>query len=122
MIRTSGARAPSTAGGPTRSPGSSCQVRALKSGLWVLAYNDTEAGRHSLAVSLSNDEGRTWKWTRHLERDELAGFLPAYAVIGVICGVIAAVGVVQSWTGCELWLPVLLLGAGALIWWSRRRA
>jgi predicted neuraminidase len=51
-------------------PGSSCQVRALKSGLWVLAYNDTEEGRHSLAVSLSDDEGHSWKWTRHLERDD----------------------------------------------------
>lgn len=51
-------------------PGSSCQVRALKNGLWLLVYNDTERGRHSLAVSLSDDEGRTWKWTRHVERDE----------------------------------------------------
>jgi predicted neuraminidase len=50
-------------------PGSSCQVRTLKSGLWVLVYNDTERGRHSLAVSLSDDEGKTWKWTRHVERD-----------------------------------------------------
>jgi len=51
-------------------PGSSCQVRSLKNGLWVLVYNDTERGRHSLAVSLSDDEGRTWKWTRHVERDD----------------------------------------------------
>ena len=35
----------------------------------MLVYNDPERGRHSLAVSLSDDEGRTWKWTRHLERD-----------------------------------------------------
>ena len=27
-------------------------------------------GRQSLAVSLSEDEGRTWKWTRHLEQRE----------------------------------------------------
>ena len=32
-------------------------------------YNDLERGRHSLAVSLSDDEGRTWPVTRHLERD-----------------------------------------------------
>jgi len=50
-------------------PGSSCQVRRLKNGLWVLVYNDTEKGRHSLAVSLSDDEGETWRWTRHVERD-----------------------------------------------------
>jgi len=34
-----------------------------------LVYNDTEKGRHSLAVSISEDEGRTWRWTRHLEHD-----------------------------------------------------
>lgn len=51
-------------------PGSSCQIRSLSSGLWVLVYNDTERGRHSLAVSLSDDEGRSWKWTRHVERDD----------------------------------------------------
>ena len=36
---------------------------------WVLIYNDLERGRSRLAVSLSEDEGRTWRWTRHLERD-----------------------------------------------------
>jgi predicted neuraminidase len=51
-------------------PGSSCQARTLKNGLWVLVYNDTERGRHSLAVSLSDDDGETWKWTRHVERDD----------------------------------------------------
>ena len=35
----------------------------------VLIHNDTEKGRHRLAVSLSEDEGGTWKWTRHLEDD-----------------------------------------------------
>jgi hypothetical protein len=35
----------------------------------VLIYNDLERGRYRLAVSLSEDEGRTWRWTRHLERD-----------------------------------------------------
>jgi predicted neuraminidase len=49
--------------------GSSVEVLALKSGLWALIWNDTERGRNSLAVSLSEDEGRTWRWTRHLERD-----------------------------------------------------
>ena len=42
---------------------------ALASGHWVLVNNDTERGRHSLCVRLSDDEGRTWKWSRHLERD-----------------------------------------------------
>jgi predicted neuraminidase len=49
-------------------PGSGADVVTLRNGHWVLAYNDTEDGRHSLAVSLSTDEGRTWAHTRHLER------------------------------------------------------
>jgi len=48
-------------------PGSGLEVLRLRSGRWALIYNDTTDGRHSLAVSLSDDEGRTWKWTRHLE-------------------------------------------------------
>jgi hypothetical protein len=32
-----------------------------------LIGNDTEDGRHSLAVTISPDEGRTWPWQRHLE-------------------------------------------------------
>jgi len=34
-----------------------------RNGHWVLAYNDAEEGRHSLAVSLSTDEGKTWSHT-----------------------------------------------------------
>jgi predicted neuraminidase len=50
-------------------PGSGAEVLVLKNGAWVLIYNDLETGRHRLAVSLSDDEGQTWKWTRYLERD-----------------------------------------------------
>ncbi|MCS6954586.1 MAG: exo-alpha-sialidase, partial [Bryobacteraceae bacterium] len=50
-------------------PGSGLEVLRLRNGLWAMVYNDTERGRHSLAVTLSDDEGRTWKWRRHLERD-----------------------------------------------------
>jgi predicted neuraminidase len=50
-------------------PGSGAEVLALANGHWVLVYNDLEQGRYSLAVSLSEDEGATWPWTRHLERD-----------------------------------------------------
>jgi predicted neuraminidase len=51
-------------------PGSGLDAVRLENGHWVLVYNDTTKGRQSLAVSLSNDEGRSWKWTRHLERHE----------------------------------------------------
>ncbi|MPZ19971.1 MAG: hypothetical protein GEV06_18955 [Luteitalea sp.] len=54
---------------PFFNPGSGAEVITLSSGHWVLIYNDLERGRYSLAVSLSEDEGRTWPWTRHLERN-----------------------------------------------------
>jgi predicted neuraminidase len=50
-------------------PGSGAEVIRLSNRYWALVYNDTEEGRHSLAVSLSDDEGKSWRWTRHLERD-----------------------------------------------------
>jgi len=50
-------------------PGSGAEVLGLKNGHWVLVYNDTERGRNSLAVSISEDEGKSWKWTRHLDRE-----------------------------------------------------
>ncbi|MCF6356960.1 MAG: glycoside hydrolase [Draconibacterium sp.] len=50
-------------------PGSGSDIVTLANGNWVLAYNDAEDGRYSLAVSLSDDEGKTWKYTRHIELD-----------------------------------------------------
>ena len=51
-------------------PGSGLELMRATNGDWVCIYNDLPEGRHSLAVSLSNDEGRTWNWTRHLEKRE----------------------------------------------------
>jgi predicted neuraminidase len=51
-------------------PGAGLEVISLKSGNWLLINNDTEQGRHKLTVSLSDDEGTTWKWSRPLEFDE----------------------------------------------------
>lgn len=48
-------------------PGSGVDGIRLVSGKWLMVYNDTTQGRQRLAVSLSNDEGRTWPITRHLE-------------------------------------------------------
>jgi len=52
-------------------PGSGLDGLVLESGRWLLVYNDTEDGRNQLAVSLSDDEGRTWPHTRYLEEHEL---------------------------------------------------
>lgn len=49
-------------------PGAGLDGVRLANGHWLLVYNDTVRGRQSLAVSLSEDEGRTWRWTRHLEQ------------------------------------------------------
>jgi predicted neuraminidase len=51
-------------------PGAGLEVANIANGEWICIYNDTVRGRHSLAVSISDDEGTTWKWTRHLERSE----------------------------------------------------
>jgi len=52
-------------------PGTSVEAISLDNGDWIMVYNDVEYGRHSLAVSLSEDEGETWPWTRHLEKKDL---------------------------------------------------
>ncbi|MEZ6131612.1 MAG: exo-alpha-sialidase [Planctomycetaceae bacterium] len=51
-------------------PGSGLDGIRLQNGNWLLVYNDTVEGRHSLAVSVSDDEGQSWKWTRHLEQQK----------------------------------------------------
>jgi predicted neuraminidase len=51
-------------------PGSGLDGVRLKNGHWLLIYNDTTEGRNSLAVSVSDDEGASWRWTRHLEKQE----------------------------------------------------
>lgn len=55
-------------------PGASIEAIKLKSGNWLLIYNDVEDGRYSLAAALSNDEGATWKWKKHLENSEGESF------------------------------------------------
>ena len=51
-------------------PGASIEAIVLKNGNWILVHNNTENGRHILVVSLSDDEGETWKWTRVLDKRE----------------------------------------------------
>jgi predicted neuraminidase len=55
-------------------PGAGLDAVRLANGHWLLIYNDTVTGRHQLAVSLSDDEGRTWQWTRHLEKQPSGSF------------------------------------------------
>lgn len=62
-------------------PGSGADIVTLRNGHWVLASNDTEQGRHRLAVSLSTDEGKTWPHKRHLEDGEPGSLSAAYPAI-----------------------------------------
>src|SRR6185295_68131 len=55
-------------------PGSGLDAVRLANGHWVMIYNDTVKGRSSLAVSLSEDEGRTWPKTRHLEKHDKGAY------------------------------------------------
>jgi hypothetical protein len=55
-------------------PGSGLDALRLANGCWVLIHNDTTKGRNQLAVSLSDDEGKTWNWSRHLEKQPSGQF------------------------------------------------
>lgn len=50
-------------------PGSSVAATSLRSGAWLLATNDAD-GRHVLRLHLSDDEGKSWKWSRAIEAFE----------------------------------------------------
>lgn len=55
-------------------PGAGVDGVNLASGAWLLVYNDQIKGRNQLAVSISDDEGATWKYTRHLENQPSGAF------------------------------------------------
>lgn len=55
-------------------PGAGIDGVRLANGHWALIYNDQRMGRHRLAVSISDDEGKTWKWKRLLENDVTGSF------------------------------------------------
>jgi predicted neuraminidase len=65
-------------------PGSGAEITSLKNGHWILISNDTERGRNSLAVQISDDEGKTWKWKRHLEYDPTGPEAGAYHYPSII--------------------------------------
>jgi hypothetical protein len=80
-------------------PGSGADIVTLGNGHWVLAYNDTERGRESLAVSLSLDEGKTWPHTRHLESGSSEKSSPSAAYPSIIQGADDSLHVVYSFHG-----------------------
>jgi len=48
-------------------PGASIEVIKLKSGRWLMVYNDMDDGRYSLSVAISDDQGESWLWQKNLE-------------------------------------------------------
>jgi predicted neuraminidase len=55
-------------------PGAGIDGVRLANGHWLMVYNDTTDGRTSLAVAISVDEGKTWKWKRHLEKHDAGSY------------------------------------------------
>jgi len=51
-------------------PGSAADIVVLKSGRWALVSNDLESGRHRLTVKLSEDEGKTWPFSKSIVNGE----------------------------------------------------
>ncbi|HQP98558.1 MAG TPA: exo-alpha-sialidase [bacterium] len=50
-------------------PGAGIEALLLRNGHLLMIYNDKEDDpRDSLAVSISEDQGKTWKWTRHVAK------------------------------------------------------
>jgi predicted neuraminidase len=80
-------------------PGSGADIVTLRNGHWVLAYNDTEKGRESLAVSLSTDEGKTWPYTQHLENGSPDKSSPSGAYPSIIQAADDSLHVVYSFHG-----------------------
>ncbi len=52
-------------------PGAGVEATKLRDGRWLFVGNNTEDGRHNLAVWVSEDEGRTWPHMRQLEHHSL---------------------------------------------------
>jgi len=82
-------------------PGSGADIVTLRDGHWVLAYNDTEKSRDSLAVSLSLDEGKTWPYTRHLETGSPDKPSSSAAYPSIIQGADGSLHVVYSYHGTQ---------------------
>lgn len=71
-------------------PGSGLDGVRLANGHWALIYNEGVKDRNRLTVSISDDEGKTWRWTRRLE-DQPKGSFHYPAIIQAKDGTIHAV-------------------------------
>jgi predicted neuraminidase len=83
-------------------PGAGVEVIVLRSGRWVLVNNDTEQGRHSLALSISEDEGRTWTRKYRLQHDTPGSGAGSYSYPSIIQARDGRLHVTYSYTPNEM--------------------
>jgi predicted neuraminidase len=67
-------------------PGAGFDMTTLASGEWLMVYNDLEDERFNLTVSISDDNGKSWKWHRVLEHDDRGKLATASHYPAVIQG------------------------------------
>ena len=79
-------------------PGAGLEIIVLKSGRWLLVNNDTVNDRDSLAVTVSEDEGRTWLFKRHIEHDVNGPGEGSYAYPSIIQASDGTIHVTYSYT------------------------
>ncbi len=82
-------------------PGTSLEVVRLANGHWIMVYNDLEQKRYSLVAALSDDEGATWKWKRHLDGSPTAPGTNEYHYPSVIQAKDGAIHVTYSYFVAE---------------------
>ena len=78
-------------------PGTSLENIRLSNGHWIMVYNDLENGRYSLVAAISEDEGATWKYRRHLDGDPTKPINSQYHYPSVIQAKDGAVHVTYSY-------------------------
>jgi predicted neuraminidase len=71
-------------------PGSGLDAVKLASGRWLMIHNDTSEGRNRLALSYSDDEGKSWRHGQYLE-DQQSGSYHYPAIIQTKDGLVHAV-------------------------------
>jgi len=78
-------------------PGAGFDMTTLESGEWLMVYNNTEEGRYDLTVAISDNEGKSWGWSRQIEHDDRGEEASAFHYPAVIQGKDGLVHVVYSY-------------------------
>lgn len=67
-------------------PGAGFDMVTLKNGDWILIYNHLENGRHNLKAARSDNDGKTWNWSKDLEDDQRGELATSFHYPAVIEG------------------------------------